>query len=509
MLSDIKTKIFSLLTKYKLFNQYFLSITIIAIAILLCTPLSDAKNYYIVSFILILVVSMMATFMEVGPILLAATIGSLGWNFFFIPPHLTLHIDKTEDILMFGIFLVIALLNGILTSRVHKQERLTRSREQRTKALFQLTSELSKASELKDVIEVSKEEIKNYFSIEATFFLQKDEKILSTQTFSNNDASIHNESNIFIDSVYKKIKKSKVFLELLPDNGYKYFPLTGIHLKNVYLIILNSDAKKIEKSELWATYLTLIGNALEREILKEIAKESRFIEESERLYKTLFNSLSHELRIPVATIVGASDALVSSNLPANIQSTLSNEILTASVRLNRLIENLLNMSRLENERFSIRLDWHDLHDLVNKVIDELRDELKPFNFISNIPEDLPLIKIDFGLMQQVLYNLLYNACQHAPGTSNIRLNATYSDQHLEIQILDRGPGFPDEQINSIFNKFFRVDNSKTGGLGLGLSIVKGFIEAHKGTVTAENRENGGAKFTIRIPSPNPEMNFLP
>jgi two-component system sensor histidine kinase KdpD len=255
-----------------------------------------------------------------------------------------------------------------------------------------------------------------------------------------------------------------------------------------------------DKNAFWDTFLAQVSNALEREFLGELAQKARFLDESDKLYKTLFNSISHEFRIPVATIMGASDTLLTLSHSGNVQSALYNEIFTASVRLNRLIANLLNMSRLESGRLSVRLDWYDINDLVNKLSEDLNDELKPFALLVSVPDDMPLVRIDYGLMEQVLYNLLINACHHAPVASNIRLEINHSEGELDIQIMDRGPGFPEEALNNIFQKFFRVAGSKTGGLGLGLSIVKGFVEAHKGTVTVKNRKDGGAVFTIRVPS---------
>jgi len=175
------------------------------------------------------------------------------------------------------------------------------------------------------------------------------------------------------------------------------------------------------------------------------------------------------------------------------------------VRLNRLIENLLNMSRLESGLISPKPDWCDIHDLANRIASSLREELKPFKLSVVIPPEMPLVKFDFGLTEQMIYNLVLNATQYAPEGSRIRLKIFYDNGSLVIQVMDRGRGFPAEDLPSIFNKFYRGKDALTGGTGLGLSIVKGFAEAQGGTVAAENRENGGAKFTIRIPADSAEM----
>jgi two-component system sensor histidine kinase KdpD len=198
--------------------------------------------------------------------------------------------------------------------------------------------------------------------------------------------------------------------------------------------------------------------------------------------------------------MGASDSILSSQHSDEVRDELAQEILKASKRLNRLIENLLNMSRLESGRISPKLDWCDIHDLINKVAENLQDELTPFHLHVVIPDDMPFVKIDFGLMEQVLHNIIYNSTQYAPQSTNIRVKAFYDSGLMTIQVMDRGPGFPKNEIPLIFNKFYRVEGSKAGGTGLGLSIAKGFVEAQKGSIIAENRQNGGAKFTISVPT---------
>ena len=198
--------------------------------------------------------------------------------------------------------------------------------------------------------------------------------------------------------------------------------------------------------------------------------------------------------------MGASDTLLSQKYPEETKVKLYAEINTAAVRLNRLIENLLNMSRLESGRITPHPDWCDVHDLANTIENNLNLELVPFRLTTVIPPDMPLVYIDYGIIEQVLHNLVLNATQNAPVGSNIRLKFFYDNETLSIQVMDRGQGFPDSELEFIFNKFYRGKDAKAGGTGLGLSIVKGFVESHHGTVTAENRQNGGAIFTIKIPA---------
>ncbi|MBE0673135.1 MAG: DUF4118 domain-containing protein [Bacteroidales bacterium] len=484
---------------------YPLAVLLIAAAALACIPLANTQNYHVVSFILLFVVSLLSTFMGVGPVLLAATLSALAWNFFFIPPHLTFHIDKTEDLLIFGLFFIIALVNGILTTRVRRQEQVAREREKRTNALFQLTKELSKAGGIDEVLKVAISEIENNFGVEPFFLLQDGNNTLIPEGRLRKEKRLAPTEQEIADWVFSNNLKAGAFTGNQYPTEYTFYPLKGTRINPGVVAVRLGEPLPDEQRSYWDTFLSQISNALEREFLGELAQKVRFLDESDRLYKTLFNSISHELRIPVATIMGASDSILHSDTSGHTRSALCQEIFTASLRLNRLIENLLNISRLESGHISVRLDWYDINDLFNKVIADLREELKPFTLRVTIPEDMPMVKIDFGLMEQVLYNLLFNATQYSPGASDIELSAGHDGDNLLMEVLDKGPGVPEKDIENVFRKFFRADGTRTGGLGLGLSIVKGFVEAHNGAVEVGNIEGGGARFSIVIPSEKPDI----
>ncbi len=485
--------------------QYLISSAIIILAVFLLRPLAATENYHVVSFILLFVVSILATIMGTGPVLIASTLSAILWNFFFIPPNFTFHIEKTEDILIFGLFFIIALVNGILTTRVRNQEKLVRDREQRTNSLFQLTQGLSKASGIEEVLKVAISEIRRHFQLDSFFILQNGENILHDSGRLQHEKKLTSLEYEVAELVFKTSKKAGAFTNISPDIGYTIFPLPGTKISPGVVAVRLKEQFSGDQISYWDTFLAQISNALEREFLGEMAQRVRFLDESDRLYKTLFNSISHELRIPVATIMGASDSILNSANPARMQSALCNEIFTASLRLNRLIENLLNISRLESGHISARLDWYDLNDLVNKVADDLEEELKPFTLSIEMQDEMPLVKIDFGLMEQVLYNLLINSTQYAPPASIIKLTVEYYNSTMIINVADKGPGFPEKEIKHAFKKFFRVDENKTGGLGLGLSIAKGFVEAHGGTISVENLIQGGSLFSIQIPTETPDI----
>ncbi len=218
-----------------------------------------------------------------------------------------------------------------------------------------------------------------------------------------------------------------------------------------------------------------------------------------KLYNTLLNSLSHELRTPIAAVMGASEILqTNKTLSKTAQNELITEIAKAAVRLNRQVENLLNMSRLESGFIQPRADWCDINELLHAVVMSVEENGIAQIINVAVAPDFPLVKIDKGIMEQVLYNLVGNATQYTPANSIIDVIATISDNALSLIVQDNGHGFPQDEIDKVFDKFYRLRHEQTGGTGLGLSIVKGFVRAMGGTITLQNRDNGGALFTISI-----------
>lgn len=257
-------------------------------------------------------------------------------------------------------------------------------------------------------------------------------------------------------------------------------------------------------------FIALVNAVLSFKI-REVEKKARDKEEKEntvKLYNTLLNSLSHELRTPIATILGNVDTLKDNNDKINDeqQNDLLNEIDIAAIRLNRQVENILNMSRLESGTLKPKLDWCDMNELVNNSIQKINTTNRHFIFKEN--DQLPLFKIDIGFTEQILLNLLYNAVQYTPEKTEIEINVEHKTNLCFITISDNGNGIPEKEMPFVFDKFYRLPNSKTGGSGLGLSIVKGFVEAQNGKIKLENNPQSGITFTIEIPTETSYINNL-
>lgn len=260
-------------------------------------------------------------------------------------------------------------------------------------------------------------------------------------------------------------------------------------------------------------FIIVLVNAVLTYKIRQIENETKKKEEKERtfvLYNTILNSLSHELRTPISTIIAATDNLLSDadKLSAQSRNELVNEISKASIRLDRQVENLLNMSRLESGFIKLNKDWCDINELIHEVVNRLKENLGDRAIIIHVKENTPYFKLDFGLMEQVLHNLIHNAALYIPKYCAITVKAACIDEKLKLIVEDNGNGFPEDEIKKVFNKFYRLRNTNTGGTGLGLSIVKGFVEAHNGTIRLENVPGGGARFTIEIATETSYINNL-
>lgn len=345
-------------------KQCLISITLVFIVSIICFFSSKFVDYRITALILLMTVSIIAMLFDILPVLLTALLSGLILNFFFIQPLFTFHISNAEDILLFFMYFIIALVNAVLTFKIREAENKARDKEEKEKTI--------------------------------------------------------------------------------------------------------------------------------------------------KLYNTLLNSLSHELRTPIATIIGAIDTLKENKnkLSEDNQSELFEEIDNASIRLNRQVENLLNMSRLETGMLKINQDWCDLNELIYTVIQKVTP-IKNNHTISFVPnENLPLFKLDAGLIEEIIQNLLTNAILYTPKNTIIKMEAWHQSDNCVFSVSDDGNGFPENEIQFAFDKFYRLPNTKTGGSGLGLSIVKGFVEAHNGTIKLENNNNSGANFTITIPTETSYLNNL-
>lgn len=486
------------------FHRYIISFLLIIILTVIFYSVSHHIGYQTVSLLFLLTISILPLFnFGPGPILLAALSSAFCWDYFFIPPKFTFTIAKVEDTLMLIMYFIVASVAGLLTSKIRKQQLFLLQKEQRTSSLYNLTKELSSANTIDDIADVTVGQIRRTFESDVVIIFYESENKLRTKPHSSSTLTLDDNEWHIAQWVFMNGQKAGRFSNTLSLSNFTFYPLktksgtlgvVGVKTKNAQMFSFDQES-------LLDTFLTQIANAVEREYLNDAAKKSLLVQESEKLYKTLFNSISHELKTPITTIIGAASSLNDQKIISNksVLSKLLEEINVAADRLNRLVENLLDMARLESGNLKPKLDWHSVSDLISSTLSRIKTESAGHKIKVNIQDDLPLLRFDFGLLEQALLNILHNSIEYSPKQSEITIDAKQLNNNCIINISDNGKGFPDETLEKLFDKFYRIPGTKAGGTGLGLSISKGFIEAHGGTITASNHPNGGAVFSISIP----------
>jgi two-component system sensor histidine kinase KdpD len=263
---------------------------------------------------------------------------------------------------------------------------------------------------------------------------------------------------------------------------------------------------KVEDALTFATYFIIalaVGSlTAQLKTREQLAAQVQLAKNSERLRKTLLDCVSHELKTPLAAIDAASQELLllaSNSQNAEMLKHLAGEIHDGSHRLHRVVNNLLDMNRLESGVIQPNYEWCDVRELLQSAIEIERESIDGREIRLDVPDSIPLALVDHTLIEQAVAKLLANAASYTQSKLPIELDAEYKDEQLVVSVSDRGPGFPMESAERLFEKFYRGDGRKTGGLGLGLSIARGFVEAHGGKLTAENRDGGGARFTMHLP----------
>lgn len=423
-------------------------------------------------------------------------LSALVWNYIFIPPRFTFIISKTEDIMVYLVFFIVAIVTSNLSSKLHEKEKFLKKRERRLELLYELSQEIVNNPDFERVMFKLAKYIGNYFNSEAMLFIYDGEQE-TCNIYPNRDLDI-NEQEITSWVINNGIAAGKG-TDTFSDSEYHFYPINSTN-RIEGVIILKVGSKRIaENEEFLRTISFMIGSSIIKEKIVRIRQKTMVEEETDKLYSIILSSISHELKTPVTSIALSASGLCDDKLSSDkfTREVLINDILEANDRLNRIITNLLDMTRIESGRLKLNLQWNDINDLITLASQKYTNELKNYNFIKEINAVLPPIKLDFGLVEQVISNLLYNAIIHTKPGTTIIMTAGIENSYIYIEIKDNGGGI--QAIDKIFKKFYKERPKKTGGLGIGLSICKAIIEFHKWTLEAHNNDIGGVTFRIIIP----------
>jgi two-component system sensor histidine kinase KdpD len=405
-----------------------------------------------------------------------------------------------EDTLMSGLYFIIALTTGTLRARLRAQEQAVREREKRTAALYKLSRAIASAPMMEDVLRNAVQQIGQVFDAEVAFLLREEENRLPYVPHSASTLAVDEKERSVATWAFLHRRPAGRFTDTLPMADARWIPLiTPNGVVGVMGVRSRSPGRlTVEHEILLETSASQVALAVEREMLDEAAERAAIVTKSEHLYRTLLDAVSNELRTPITTITEAAASLGDSERLSQAGPRIE-EIRLAADRLNHLVENLLDMTRLESGMLKPQLDWCDVDDLIQGTLRRLQPYLAPHDVLVTIAPNLPLVRVDRALLEQVLHNLIHNSATHTPPGTRVRVSAQVDQADLVITVADRGPGMPPETLPKIFDKYYRAEDAQRGGVGLGLSITRGLIEAQGGTIVAENRTRGGISFIIRFP----------
>ncbi|WAC19554.1 sensor histidine kinase KdpD [Luteolibacter sp. SL250] len=431
-----------------------------------------------------------------GPVLAMAALSAMSWNYFFIRPRFTLHISKLEDMLMFGMFFIVAVSMGHLTTRLRQRERAERDRQRQTAALLRVTQSAALSAELDKGLQDALRTIGDLLHAETALFVRNIDRSLPASPHPASTFTPTPKEWGVINWTYQNKAAAGRFTDTLPESAATWFPLQtasavmgvlGIRLGNDDLL----DFRTRQSVEAFALQLALV---LEKEHFVQAITQAELLAQSERLQRTLLDSVSHELKTPLAVIQASLEGL-----PGNDNPYLA-EIHTASQRLQRVVNHLLQMTRIESSSVQSAGEWCLPGDIIHQAVGLAGDELDAHPLAIHVPDDLPPVRTDPNLLSQAMANILHNAAIYTPQGTAIQVSGAMDGPGvLVFRILDDGPGLPEGDEEKVFRKFYRPQGSPAGGTGLGLSITRALVKALGGDVKAGNPTGGGAEFTIRLP----------
>jgi two-component system sensor histidine kinase KdpD len=482
------------------------------------------------------------------PSIFASLLSVLAFDVIFVPPYYTLAVDDAEYLLTFSGFFIVGLVVSTLTARTRNQAAAAREREEQAVTAFELSNDLVTAMSITEICERGLPHARQVFQAETAIFLPTPTGLVAIRatpgypTGGYPTGGYPNESHdlAVVEWAFAHRQAAGIGTTTLPTAAVRAVPLMTAH-KTVGVMALRLPPVRMSsarmstgpllpaKRRLLESFANQIALALERAQLAEAAGELRLVQEREKFQSALLGSISHDLRTPLVSITGALSLLQEQEtvLPPQARQSVVATAYEQATRLNQLVGNLLDMSRLEGGAIQIRHELCDLQDLVGAALERNAARLTHHHIELDVPDSLPLVPLDFVLTVQVLANLIDNAAKYSPPHTTISIQARCRAQEIEITVADQGRGIAPEELTRIFAKFYRAapyttDNqaenlagnqalNQVVGTGLGLSICKGLVEAHGGRISAANRPGGGSLFSVALPlaQPHAEEEVVP
>ena len=479
-----------------------------SLALVLATSLLAEPAHYFLAptnlvMIYLLAVVLAATRLGRKPAILTAFLSVLAFDFFFVPPRFTFAVTDTEYFITFGALFTVGVVISTLVSQSRERADAIREREAQTASLYYLSRDLAVASDLPGILDAMVRNVEDSLGAHIAVLLPEGERLEVKRTSS--DLSLGVKEAAVADWAFKNRSPAGRGTDTLVSSELLYLPLlTSGDVLGILGVRLSDQADYTSplSRRLLQAFATQASLAIERVHLAKKAEQAQILEARESLERALLNSISHDLRTPLVSITGALGALrdKGSALEPDTREDLLDAAWEEAGRLNRFVGNLLDMTRLESGALKLKQVACDVQDLFGCALAALEAQLGVRRIEVRVPSGLPLVRMDMVLMTQVVVNLLDNALKYTPREGDLELAAGLDDDTLTMAIGDRGPGIPEVDLARVFDKFYRVPVPEgAGGTGLGLSICKGIVEAHGGSIHAENRDGGGLRVIVSLP----------
>lgn len=447
-----------------------------------------------------------------GPSVLASILSVAAFDFFFVPPYFSFAVSDIQYLLTFGVMLVVALVISNLAVRLNQQAELARYRERRTGVLYTMSRDLATHRGTGMLAQLAAKHLRDVFDAQVAIFLADADKRVQLQRGELLVFELEPKEAGVAQWVYDHNERAGLGTDTLPGASALYLPLVCSTGPIGVIALRPKDAALLldpEQLHLLESLVNQVALALERTRLSDEAQQAHVRAETERMRNAILSSVSHDLRTPLATITGAATSLLDQQgrIDPTTRLELARSIYCEADRLDRLLKNLLDMMRIEAGAVQLNKEWHPLDEVVGAALARLEGRLRDHTVNTAFPADLPLVLVDGVLLEQVVINLVENAVKYAPAGSVIDLSASASNQDVIVEVADRGPGIPVGEESRIFDKFYRAKPAREGGVGLGLTICRGIMEAHGGRIWAENRSGGGTlvRFSIPLPDQQPAV----
>jgi two-component system sensor histidine kinase KdpD len=438
-----------------------------------------------------------------GPSTVASILSVAAVDFFFVPPYLTFAVSDARYVVTFLVMLVVGLVISGLTIRVRDQAEAARQREQRTAALYAMSRELASTRGADELLRVAVRHMAEVFRSEIVVLLPGEDG-LAPRAVSGAQVPLDASEMGVARWAYEHRQAAGLGTDTLPGARALYLPLLAPRGPVGVLGVLPGDPRALEEPEQLhqlETFANQAALAVDRARLAEEAQAAQVHVETERLRSSLLSSVSHDLRTPLAAITGAVSAILDGEgrLDAATRRELLESTRDEADRLNRLVQNLLEMTRLESGALDLRKDWHSVEEVVGAALASVERRLGARPVTVRLSPDLPLVQMDDVLIGQVLINLLDNAVKYTPPGTAITVLATTAGDSVTVEVADRGPGLPRGEEERVFEKFYRGPSASGRGAGLGLAIARGIVAAHGGRIWAQNLPEGGVAFLFTLP----------